>query len=303
MVKLSEIDKYIKIKKNGSGHYGSVNHARPHYNFLTNFFNKYDKISILDLGCGTGGFCQWASDNFKNHKIYGVDPVFIDESENNNLIFKKGDSTNIPIERADIITSFDVMEHIHPDDLDESLTEISSKCDIYITKIATRKSGSKGIDEEELHPIVENNDWWKKQLERYFVYVHVIGGLFVCLHNKKTYNYDDYIMNMQLWGTIRNSVSIYYMINNHHPNVIYINRNANNISYKSMLDSQIFFNKTPEDYKSMISFYEYNWHGKTYKIIVKYIDDGMNKISNTTLEDERPVYITVGDNNELKIFT
>lgn len=72
------------------------------------------------------------------------------------------------------------MEHIHPDDLEASFREISRVTNCYICKICTRPSKAKGIDGEDLHPIVKPLEWWQEQFKKYFRTVTIEDGLLIC---------------------------------------------------------------------------------------------------------------------------
>ena len=187
-MKSTELKKYQKILDVRGLEYGGFNHAKAHYEFLKETFNTSYSLKIADLGCGVGKFPLWIKDNFPQHIVIGIEPVFLpNSSDYPQVSWINGDSTNIPLEHVDILTSFDVMEHIHPDEIEKSLKEIARVTDHYICKICTKPSKSKGVDGEDLHPTVKPLIWWEDQLLRYFDHVKVVDGcLLWAVNNPKT---------------------------------------------------------------------------------------------------------------------
>lgn len=183
-MKQSELDKYLNIKENWGSGYGGFNHAKSHYKFLKTIFDTSEVLTIADLGCGVGKFPLWVKENFPQHCIIGIDPVFVEVGKQKDVLFIKGDSTNIPLDKVDILTAFDVMEHVCEEDLERSFKEIARVTDCFIAKICTRASKAKGVKGEELHPTVQPMTWWIEQFKRYFTDVQIVDGLVIC--KKKT---------------------------------------------------------------------------------------------------------------------
>jgi SAM-dependent methyltransferase len=173
-----ELQKYLDIRRERGVNYGGFNHAKNHYPFLASVVSSVG--SVCDLGCGTGKFPMWVKENFPGLRVFGVDPVFVDEGEASGVEFLRGDSTNIPLDKVDLLTSFDVMEHIHPDDLEASMREITRVSDFYIAKIAFAPSRGRGVNGEELHPLVRSKDWWLDHLGRWYGSVTFSENLFLC---------------------------------------------------------------------------------------------------------------------------
>jgi len=179
-MKKEELQKYLDIQSQRGNDYGGFNHAKRHYDFLYRSFISNSPLSICDLGCGTGKFPIWVKEVFPQHIVFGIDPVFVTEGNREGVVFLRGDSTSIPIGKVDILTSFDVMEHIHPEDLEASMAEITRVSETYVTKIAYKPSGSRGVNGEELHPLVKSPSWWLDYLKIWYKDVKVMNNLFVC---------------------------------------------------------------------------------------------------------------------------
>ncbi|GEM_PF-5551042 len=177
----SELDKYQKILEVHGDSYAGYNHAKHHYNFIIPFLDVEKSLVVADLGCGCGYFPNWIKCTFPQHTVYGIEPVFAPFGDKSyGVDYLKGDSTNIPLEKVDILFSFDVMEHIHPDDLEQSLQEIYRVTKCFVAKISTVPSAVGGVHGEDLHPIVQPLDWWVVQLKRFFENVSIQGEMIVC---------------------------------------------------------------------------------------------------------------------------
>jgi SAM-dependent methyltransferase len=188
-----ELKKYQDIKNaidaGCETNYGRNNNARKHYKFLKKVLKSRKQMVVADLGCGYGVFCRWIKTLFPQHIVYGVDPVFVPENDENlpksYIGFMKGDSTRIPLPRVDLLTSFDVMEHVHPDDLNKSLREIARVTDWYIAGIAVGSDKDKVTGKDvELHAIQKPLSWWCAQFRKHFDSVEITDGLVVCKKGK-----------------------------------------------------------------------------------------------------------------------
>ena len=86
------------------------------YNELLDIFERYRKTSnILDIGCGVGYFLEEAKK--RNWNVYGTE--YSEQAVNicteKGLNVKKGTTSSINFDKEffDIITSFEVIEHIN----------------------------------------------------------------------------------------------------------------------------------------------------------------------------------------------
>ena len=147
-------------------------------------YNKKIEInSVLDIGTGAGTFTKWAHQNISKH-VYASDIAnsikqeYIDLGVN----FIKAPSHEIPLpdKSIDLITSFDFLEHVHPDYLEKTILETKRICRGYIFhKIAQHPSGILNLIEDEkiqkqhnlpenihgqLHLIQEHRTFWEEQV-------------------------------------------------------------------------------------------------------------------------------------------
>ena len=164
------MEKIADIKKTyhwlGTKGYGNGFHAKNHLQFL-----KLLKInSILDVGTGAGQFCDWAKTELCD-TVYGLD-ISINpklEFEKKDIKFLKGVSHDIPLpdKSVDMTTSFDFLEHVHPDFIDKTISEmirVTRKCMFHT--VNTKPSTSRRKQVGELHLIQENKKtWWIPKFE------------------------------------------------------------------------------------------------------------------------------------------
>ena len=109
--------------------------------------------SLLDFGCGKGKFSQTIKDFNSNINVYSYDPV------------------TAPIElpeQVDVVYSSDVLEHVEPEFIDDTLDvlfNIATKYQYHL--IACHPAKKKLQDGRNAHLIIKEPKWWKQKLEKY----------------------------------------------------------------------------------------------------------------------------------------
>ena len=112
----------------------------------------YNPETFIDFGCGSGGNVI-ALNRMYPGKCFGYDPCFLKYQDP-------------PIDSFDMLISFDVLEHVEPENIKDTLRYI----DTLFTKVAylfiatTAASGWKLSDGRNPHLIQENGKWWRKIL-------------------------------------------------------------------------------------------------------------------------------------------
>ena len=183
-MRAKELEKYIKLYTDRP-QYGDCNHGAEVYMY---FRFKRDILeegidSILDAGCGNGVFLydiyhllkhqraqRIDSENTKI-KLIGLDFAAIPEEGiivDDDFELIRGNICSLPFEdnSIDIITSFDVLEHLLEFDVLIALKELRrvAKKELFL-KPHYRESHGKGIEGEDLHPTVKHESWWIAQIK------------------------------------------------------------------------------------------------------------------------------------------
>jgi len=154
-----ERDKYLWIyNESGNRSYGKRNHGRGAYDIILELRPE----TLLDVGCGKGDLVEWA-------KIKGIDSTGLDFASGYGV---QADLLNIPFfdNTFDVVTAFDVLEHLRPEDLDKGLKELYRVAKYYwILSIGYGRSRIKTPDGMmQLHMITtKDKKWWFDKLNAY----------------------------------------------------------------------------------------------------------------------------------------
>ena len=118
------------------------------------FLEKYKPQSIIDFGCSHGGLITAIQENF-SMKVFGYDPG-VPKYE------------TLPTTLFDCLVSTDVLEHIEPEMLDNTLKTINNmftkSAFLLIASYPAKKSLQDGRN---AHLIIERFDWWRTKLETF----------------------------------------------------------------------------------------------------------------------------------------
>jgi SAM-dependent methyltransferase len=113
---------------------------------------KYQVNSILDFGCGKGNMVLALKEKYPNIKVYGFDPGM--------------ESFDALPESVDMIFSFDVLEHIEPELLDDTIVDLARRTNKVMYHLIACHPAKKNLsDGRNAHLIVENPEWWKQKLQ------------------------------------------------------------------------------------------------------------------------------------------
>lgn len=108
--------------------------------------------SILDFGCGKGAVISAIKEKYPHLETYGYDPAFNDK---------------LP-DKVDMIMSTDVLEHIEPEELDNTISDLRSRTNILqYHLIACHKARKELPDGRNAHLIIETPDWWQNKLDEW----------------------------------------------------------------------------------------------------------------------------------------
>ena len=113
---------------------------------------KYQVTSILDFGCGKGNFLIALKEQYPDIETVGFDP--------GNEIF------SVLPDKVDMIYSSDVLEHIEPDHLIDTLVDLKTRCSKVMYHLIACHPAKRGMsDGRNAHLIIENPDWWRSKLQ------------------------------------------------------------------------------------------------------------------------------------------
>lgn len=153
-----ERGKYLAIREQRSD-YGSSFHGRE----LVPRVLACNPEFVLDFGCGQNNFIQALND----HDIYGqgIDFAFPQAD-----VLAPMHNTGFSDGVADVITAFDSLEHLLPDEVEDVLLEMRRvarpKFHFFFT-IATSPSRIT-VNGENLHPTVKPIEWWVETISEVF---------------------------------------------------------------------------------------------------------------------------------------
>jgi hypothetical protein len=116
------------------------------------FLEKYQPTSVLDFGCGHGALMASIQQAYPDMRVEGYDPG--NPAHN-----------RVPKRSFDAVVSADVLEHIEPNHLAETLRMISDKMIVAgWFRIACYPAKKHLPDGRNAHLIVESPAWWREQL-------------------------------------------------------------------------------------------------------------------------------------------
>jgi len=150
--------------------------------FLTSSkFKELSPKTLLDAGCGNGQFGVNAVKDYNVEKVYSVDfaSVCCGKIITNypNIVYIDADIKKIPLPNkiVDYVTCFDVLEHLLPENINDTFQEFRrlAKKGI-ITKISYTKAGkSSPTTGENYHMTIKPKEWWISKINEYFEEVEI----------------------------------------------------------------------------------------------------------------------------------
>ena len=152
---MTELEKYQFIyAETDYSYYGHTNHGKGTYDLVKCLSPK----SIIDVGCGHNEFCKY----FQQENVFCVGVDFA--CPTTDVI---ASATNLPFvsKEFDILTSFDVLEHILPTDIHLVLDEFKRVSDRFIFSISYVPSKIL-VKGNNLHPSVFPEEWWISEISK-----------------------------------------------------------------------------------------------------------------------------------------
>lgn len=115
---------------------------------VTNYIENNEVKSLLDFGCGKGHALETFKQTFPNLKCIGYDPA-------------REDCAILP-KSVDFIYSADVLEHIEPNHLDDTLKDLYNRANKAMYHLIACHPAKKALsDGRNAHLIIEPPNWWR----------------------------------------------------------------------------------------------------------------------------------------------
>jgi SAM-dependent methyltransferase len=134
-----------------------TNHGRDAYTTVIAWQPRF----VVDFGCGDNGF-------IRELRRRGIDGLGIDFANAGADIASPMHCVPLAGGIADVVTSFDALEHLLPEDVEPVLAEmrrLGRPGGQFIFSICTRPSRIT-VDGQNLHPTVRPLDWWIERIAR-----------------------------------------------------------------------------------------------------------------------------------------
>ncbi|NBW22414.1 MAG: methyltransferase domain-containing protein [Caulobacteraceae bacterium] len=154
---MTELEKY-------QGIYGSVNFSQYghacHGARAVPIIARWQPKRVIDVGCGHNEFAQRLRQALPDTSVIGAD--FACTSAD--LICWAHEIPG-PDKSFDVVTAFDVLEHLPPEDVDRTLTELARISERFCVSISYVDSKNRWQGQT-LHPTVRPEGWWIQRLMR-----------------------------------------------------------------------------------------------------------------------------------------
>lgn len=105
--------------------------------------------TVVDFGCGKGNLVRRLKNDYSNLTVFGFDPA-------------NPEFASIP-DKVDLIFSTDVLEHVEPQLLDKTLSDLCGRCRVQYHLIACHYASNILPDGRNAHLIVRTPDWWQNK--------------------------------------------------------------------------------------------------------------------------------------------
>jgi ubiquinone/menaquinone biosynthesis C-methylase UbiE len=143
----------------------------------TDVIRKMNVKSICDVGCGVGNWLIHCVKTFDLEEVYGIDPasIFLSKTHTHEKIqYMEGTAKSIPLpdNSVDCVTSFEVLEHVLPQYIDESLQEIARVTKRYAILLVCLKE-SVEFEGKNNHPCIMTQDEWTNKMKQHFSSVKI----------------------------------------------------------------------------------------------------------------------------------
>lgn len=151
---MSELEKYQGIYASPEEYrtYGHSNHGR----YALPLVIEWNPASILDVGCGWNQFAKACRQN-------GLTAQGMDFACPGSDIVGSACAIPLPDKSVDLVTSFDTLEHLEPEQVPQALSEMARVSTRFLLSICHVPSRITWRGQN-LHPTVQPESWWLEQI-------------------------------------------------------------------------------------------------------------------------------------------
>lgn len=149
--------KYLELESRPGSSYGSTNHGKDAVSIVLGWKPRF----VVDFGCGRNLFIEGL-------RRRGVDGLGVDFAFPEADIQRPMHATGLLDAVADVVTSFDALEHLLPEDVDAVLAEmrrVARPRAWFCLSICPHASRTT-VNGEGLHPTVRPIAWWVERIRR-----------------------------------------------------------------------------------------------------------------------------------------
>lgn len=147
--------KYEELASRTGSTYGSTNHGR----YAVGLVQRWKPRFLIDFGCGRNEF-------IRSLRRVGVDGLGVDFAFPEADVVAPMHKTGLASGVADVVTSFDALEHLLPEDVAPALAEmhrVARPRARFVFSICTHPSRLT-VGGENLHPTVRPLAWWFERI-------------------------------------------------------------------------------------------------------------------------------------------
>jgi SAM-dependent methyltransferase len=155
-----EKEKYVSLLTTRPS-YGSTNHGKMATEMVLAFIGN-TKATIVDCGCGDNTFIA----NISSDKIQGIGVDFVNPKAD---LIEPMHQISLEDNTADVVTSFDALEHLLPEEVEEvfqELKRIGKDGGLCVFSISYNPSKLTSLGEG-LHPTVRDKGWWMDRISQH----------------------------------------------------------------------------------------------------------------------------------------
>ncbi len=149
--------KYLELASRPGSAYGSTNHGRHAVPIVRSWKPRF----VVDFGCGRNDF-------IRHLRRLGIDGLGVDFAFDDADVVKPMHVTGLVEGVADVVTCFDALEHLLPEDVNPVLAEmrrVARPRGWFCVSVCTRPSRITALGEN-LHPTVRPINWWLDRIGR-----------------------------------------------------------------------------------------------------------------------------------------